>query len=88
MTCMIANGTRNCYHILISFHSFIWIIDIKSYNREAYFELMEFISRTSLNDAEVFCKKLIRESPRLKGLGKSSLTAHCFNLLDPFMNSV
>ncbi|GJN03532.1 hypothetical protein PR202_ga20987 [Eleusine coracana subsp. coracana] len=39
-----------------------------SYNREAYFELKEFVSRTSLDDADVFCKKLIRESPRLKGL--------------------
>jgi hypothetical protein len=46
-------------------------------------ELKEFISRTSLNDAEIFCEKLMRESPRLKGLGKSSsfLTTHCFTCL-------
>ena len=57
---------------------------IKSYNREAYFELKEFVSRTSLNDAEIFCKKLIRESPRLKGLGEPALlAARCsFNSLD------
>ncbi|RLN04979.1 uncharacterized protein C2845_PM13G13000 [Panicum miliaceum] len=41
---------------------------LESYNREAYYELREFVSRTSLNDAEIFCKKLMRESPRLKGL--------------------
>ncbi|KAL6862440.1 hypothetical protein ACP4OV_016781 [Aristida adscensionis] len=41
---------------------------MKSYNPEAYVELKEFVSRTSLNDAEIFCKKLIRESPRHKGL--------------------
>ncbi|CAO2188257.1 unnamed protein product [Urochloa humidicola] len=46
----------------------IVLAQLESYNREAYFVLKEFISRTSLNDAEVFCKKLIRESPRLKGL--------------------
>ncbi|KAG2583957.1 chaperonin-like RBCX protein 1, chloroplastic [Panicum virgatum] len=44
------------------------LAQLESYNREAYFELKEFVSRTSLNDAEIFCKKLIRESPRLKGL--------------------
>ncbi|KAK8451136.1 hypothetical protein SEVIR_6G157700v4 [Setaria viridis] len=46
----------------------IVLSQLESYNREAYFELKEFVSRTSLNDAELFCKKLIRESPRLKGL--------------------
>ncbi|KAG2578784.1 hypothetical protein PVAP13_6NG111400 [Panicum virgatum] len=44
------------------------LAQLESYNREAYYELKEFVSRTSLNDAEIFCKKLIRESPRLKGL--------------------
>ncbi|KAK3121738.1 hypothetical protein QOZ80_8BG0660090 [Eleusine coracana subsp. coracana] len=46
----------------------IVLAQLESYNREAYFELKEFVSRTSLDDADVFCKKLIRESPRLKGL--------------------
>ncbi|KAG6523188.1 hypothetical protein ZIOFF_013041 [Zingiber officinale] len=40
----------------------------KSYNREAYDELMEFISGNSLNDGEKFCQRLMRESPRHKGL--------------------
>lgn len=61
----------------------IVLAQLESYNREAYLELKEFISRTSLNDAEIFCEKLMRESPRLKGLGKSSsfLTTHCFTCL-------
>ncbi|CAL5006148.1 unnamed protein product [Urochloa decumbens] len=46
----------------------IVLSQLESYNREAYYELKEFVGRTSLNDAEIFCKKLIRESPRLKGL--------------------
>ncbi|WVZ92907.1 hypothetical protein U9M48_038940 [Paspalum notatum var. saurae] len=46
----------------------IVLAQLESYNREAYFELKEFVSRTSMNDADIFCKKLIRESPRLKGL--------------------
>ncbi|KAL5668153.1 hypothetical protein ACJX0J_020374, partial [Zea mays] len=46
----------------------IVLAQLESYNREAYLELKEFISRTSLNDAEIFCEKLMRESPRLKGL--------------------
>ncbi|TVU05811.1 hypothetical protein EJB05_48995 [Eragrostis curvula] len=46
----------------------IVLAQLESYNREAYFELKEFVNRTSLDDAETFCKKLIRESPRHKGL--------------------
>ncbi|KAF8772851.1 hypothetical protein HU200_005238 [Digitaria exilis] len=46
----------------------IVLSQLESYNREAYYELKEFIGRTSLNDAEIFCKKLIRESPGMKGL--------------------
>ncbi|CAO2163317.1 unnamed protein product [Urochloa humidicola] len=46
----------------------IVLAQLESYNREAYYELKEFMDRTSLNDAEIFCKKLIRESPRMKGL--------------------
>uniref|UniRef100_A0A0D9X7Z8 Uncharacterized protein n=1 Tax=Leersia perrieri TaxID=77586 RepID=A0A0D9X7Z8_9ORYZ len=45
------------------------LAQLQSYNREAYGELMEFVSRNSLNDADTFCKKLIRESPRHKQLG-------------------
>ncbi|TVU05817.1 hypothetical protein EJB05_49001 [Eragrostis curvula] len=46
----------------------IVLAQLESYNQEAYFELKEFVDRTSLDDAETFCKKLIRESPRHKGL--------------------
>nr|CAB3482993.1 unnamed protein product [Digitaria exilis] len=46
----------------------IVLSQLESYNREAYYELKDFIGRTSLNDAEIFCKKLIRESPGMKGL--------------------
>jgi hypothetical protein len=36
--------------------------------------------------AEIFCEKMIRESLRLKGLGKSSsLTAYCFTSFDPLV---
>jgi hypothetical protein len=89
---VIAKGTRNGYQILIPFFILLFGSSIKkkSYNREAYLELKEFISRTSLNDAEIFCEKLMRESPRLKGLGKSSsfLTTHCFTFLILWWNSV
>ncbi|CAM0957925.1 unnamed protein product [Alopecurus aequalis] len=46
----------------------IVLAQLESYNREAYGELKEFISRNSVNDADNFCKNLIRESPRHKAL--------------------
>ncbi|KQJ98324.1 chaperonin-like RBCX protein 1, chloroplastic isoform X2 [Brachypodium distachyon] len=46
----------------------IVLAQLESYNREAYVELKEFVSRNSVNDADTFCKKLIRESPRHKAL--------------------
>ncbi|KAH0437046.1 hypothetical protein IEQ34_026309 [Dendrobium chrysotoxum] len=50
-------------------HHFFTFVAIKiSYNREAYEELMEFVSRNSLNDGDQFCRRLMRESPRHKGL--------------------
>ena len=45
--------------------------DEQSYNPEAYEELMEFLSRQSLNDGDEFCANLMRESSRHKGLGMS-----------------
>ncbi|TQD98721.1 hypothetical protein C1H46_015630 [Malus baccata] len=41
---------------------------LESYNTEAYEELMEFLSRNSLNDGDQFCANLMRESSRHKGL--------------------
>nr|CAD1826570.1 unnamed protein product [Ananas comosus var. bracteatus] len=46
----------------------IVLAQLESYNPEAYGELMEFISRNSLNDGDTFCRRLMRESPRHKGL--------------------
>ncbi|KAL0927022.1 hypothetical protein M5K25_001174 [Dendrobium thyrsiflorum] len=46
----------------------IVLAQLQSYNREAYEELMEFVSRNSLNDGDQFCRRLMRESPRHKGL--------------------
>lgn len=45
----------------------------QSYNPEAYEELMEFLSRNSLNDGDKFIADLMRESSRHKSLGI------CFN---------
>ncbi|VAI84187.1 unnamed protein product [Triticum turgidum subsp. durum] len=46
----------------------IVLAQLESYNREAYVELKEFTTRNSVNDADSFCKNLIRESPRHKAL--------------------
>ncbi|KAF9672110.1 hypothetical protein SADUNF_Sadunf11G0006700 [Salix dunnii] len=44
---------------------------LQSYNPEAYEDLMEFLSRHSLNDGDKFCAELMRESSRHKGLGNA-----------------
>ncbi|KAK2644558.1 hypothetical protein Ddye_019753 [Dipteronia dyeriana] len=41
---------------------------LEDYNKEAYEELMDFLSKNSLNDGDKFCADLMRESPRHKGL--------------------
>ncbi|XP_031125316.1 chaperonin-like RBCX protein 1, chloroplastic [Ipomoea triloba] len=41
---------------------------LQSYNPEAYDELMEFLERHSLNDADKFCADLMRESSRHQNL--------------------
>lgn len=41
----------------------------QSYNREAYDELAEFLSRHSVNDGDKFCADLMRESSRHQALG-------------------
>ncbi|KAK3188449.1 hypothetical protein Dsin_028010 [Dipteronia sinensis] len=45
---------------------------LEDYNKEAYEELTEFLSKNSLNDGDKFCADLMRESPRHKGLGMPS----------------
>ncbi|XP_054787813.1 chaperonin-like RBCX protein 1, chloroplastic, partial [Prosopis cineraria] len=52
----------------------------QSYNREAYEELMEFLSRHSLNDGDMFCASMMRESSRHKSLALRILevrSAYC-----------
>ncbi|ERN10683.1 chaperonin-like RBCX protein 1, chloroplastic [Amborella trichopoda] len=46
----------------------IVLAQLQSYNPEAYEELMDFISRNSLNDGDKFCSNLMRESPRHRTL--------------------
>lgn len=70
---------RERYYILLeiwldSSLFIVFVSSIKSYNREAYGELMDFVNRNSLNDADTFCKKLIRESPSHKQLGNDDKT--------------
>ncbi|KAM3209133.1 hypothetical protein ACQJBY_063680 [Aegilops geniculata] len=62
----------------------IVLAQLESYNREAYVELKEFTSRNSVNDADSFCKNLIRESPRHKALGfaHASATAGSISLYE------
>ncbi|KAK0578048.1 hypothetical protein LWI29_004206 [Acer saccharum] len=55
---------------------------LEDYNQEAYEELMEFLSKNSLNDGDKFCANLMRESPRHKGLALRILevrSAYCKN---------
>lgn len=55
---------------------------LESYSPEAYEELMEFLSRHSLNDGDKFCAELMRESSRHKGLAMRILevrSAYCKN---------
>ncbi|KAK8953316.1 hypothetical protein KSP40_PGU015686 [Platanthera guangdongensis] len=56
-------------------HNFFTFVAVKivagklqSYSREAHEELMEFLSRNTLNDGDGFCRRLMRESPRHKVL--------------------
>ncbi|KAL6207166.1 hypothetical protein ACLB2K_024411 [Fragaria x ananassa] len=55
---------------------------LESYNTEAYEELMEFLSRNSLNDGDKFCADLMRESSRHQALALRILevrSAYCKN---------
>ncbi|KAJ3692850.1 hypothetical protein LUZ60_011945 [Juncus effusus] len=46
----------------------IVLAQLESYNPEAHKELMDFVDRNSLEDADSFCKQLMRESERHKTL--------------------
>ncbi|XP_057740434.1 chaperonin-like RBCX protein 1, chloroplastic [Arachis stenosperma] len=55
---------------------------LESYNPEAYEELMEFLSRHSLNDGDKFCASMMRESSRHKNLALRIMevrSAYCKN---------
>lgn len=54
------------------------IMKEQSYNPEAYDELMEFVERHSLNDADKFCADMMRESSRHQNLG---ISLYVFSLL-------
>lgn len=70
-------------------HSFFTYIAVRivtaqleSYNPEAYEEMMEFLSRNSLNDGDQFCANLMRESSRHNALALRILevrSAYCKN---------
>ncbi|PON52142.1 Chaperonin-like [Parasponia andersonii] len=69
-----ASPEKKAANNLHSFFTYIAVrivaAQLQSYNPEAYEELMEFLSRNSLNDGDKFCASLMRESSRHKGLGK------------------
>ncbi|XP_057463356.1 chaperonin-like RBCX protein 1, chloroplastic [Actinidia eriantha] len=74
-----ANNLHNFFtYIAVS----IVTAQLQSYNPEAYEELMEFLSKHSLNDGDKFCSDLMRESPRHKSLALRILevrSAYCKN---------
>ncbi|XP_020679734.1 chaperonin-like RBCX protein 1, chloroplastic isoform X3 [Dendrobium catenatum] len=74
-----AKAAANLHHFFTFVAIKIVLSQLQSYNREAYEELMEFVSRNSLNDGDQFCRRLMRESPRHKGLGWS----YNLNQIDP-----
>ncbi|XP_010913411.1 chaperonin-like RBCX protein 1, chloroplastic [Elaeis guineensis] len=63
-----AKAARNLQNFFTYIAVKIVLAQLESYNPEAYSELMEFISRNSLNDGDKFCGRLMRESSRHQGL--------------------
>ncbi|XAR53809.1 hypothetical protein NMG60_11022495 [Bertholletia excelsa] len=59
-----AKAANNLHHFFTYIAVKIVSAQLKSYNREAYGELMECLSSHSLNDGDKFCADLTRESPR------------------------
>ncbi|PKA47850.1 hypothetical protein AXF42_Ash019861 [Apostasia shenzhenica] len=68
-----AKAARNLQHFFTYIAVNIVLAQLESYNREGYEELMEFVNRNSLNDGELFCRRLMRESNRHKGFAKKIL---------------
>ncbi|KAK9267416.1 hypothetical protein L1049_009842 [Liquidambar formosana] len=77
-----AKAARNLHNFFTYVAVGIVTAQLESYNPEAYEELMEFLSRHSLNDGDKFCANLMRESPRHKSLALRILevrSAYCKN---------
>ncbi|XP_057975153.1 chaperonin-like RBCX protein 1, chloroplastic isoform X1 [Malania oleifera] len=77
-----AKAARNLHNFFTYVAVSIVTAQLESYNPEAYEELMEFLSRHSLNDGDKFCANLMRESSRHKNLALRILevrSAYCKN---------
>ncbi|XP_028763027.1 chaperonin-like RBCX protein 1, chloroplastic [Neltuma alba] len=75
-----AKAAKNLHHFFTYIAVKIISAQLQSYNREAYEELMEFLSRHSLNDGDKFCASMMRESSRHKNLALRILevrSAYC-----------
>uniref|UniRef100_A0A5B7C4X9 Chaperonin-like RBCX protein 1, chloroplastic n=1 Tax=Davidia involucrata TaxID=16924 RepID=A0A5B7C4X9_DAVIN len=77
-----AKAAKNLHNFFTYIAVRIVTAQLESYNTEAYEELMEFLSRHSLNDGDKFCANLMRESPRHRSLALRILevrSAYCKN---------
>ncbi|KAG0472144.1 hypothetical protein HPP92_016690 [Vanilla planifolia] len=63
-----AKAAKNLQHFFTFVALKIVLAQLQSYNREAYDELIDFASHNSLSDGDEFCRRLMRESSRHKGL--------------------
>ncbi|KAL5578761.1 hypothetical protein UlMin_011203 [Ulmus minor] len=77
-----AKAAQNLHNFFTYVAVRIVTAQLESYNPEAHEELMEFLSRNSLNDGDKFCANLMRESSRHKSLALRILevrSAYCKN---------
>ncbi|OVA09749.1 Chaperonin-like RbcX [Macleaya cordata] len=77
-----AKAAKNLHSFFTYVAVKIVLAQLESYNPEGHEELMEFVSRNSLNDGDEFCANLMRESSRHKGLALRILevrSAYCKN---------
>ncbi|KAF8409606.1 hypothetical protein HHK36_005684 [Tetracentron sinense] len=75
-----AKAAKNLHNFFTYVAVKIVSAQLESYNPEAYEELMEFLSKNSLNDGDKFCANLMRESPRHQSLALRILevrSAYC-----------
>ncbi|XP_020220480.1 chaperonin-like RBCX protein 1, chloroplastic [Cajanus cajan] len=77
-----AKAAKNLHNFFTYVAVKIVAAQLESYNPEAYEELMEFLSRHSLNDGDKFCASMFRESSRHKNLALRIMevrSAYCKN---------